>query len=101
MPVIASQGSGMTRAWKPMRGAQLAYRLISLHADVEAQRLRTGRMSDADCDRLVQGIGFLSEAPIFVDDSPGLTLSEMRSKARRLHSEQGLGLLIVDYLQLM
>jgi replicative DNA helicase len=84
-----------------MSAEQLAQRLISLQANVESQRLRSGRMSDADWDNLIQGIGVLSEAPIFVDDSPGLTLAEMRSKARRLHSEQGLGLIIVDYLQLM
>jgi replicative DNA helicase len=84
-----------------MAAEQLAQRLISLQSNVESQRLRSGRMSDADWDNLIQGIGVLSEAPIYVDDSPGLTLAEMRSKARRLHSEQGLGLLIVDYLQLM
>lgn len=84
-----------------MSAESLAQRLISLQANVESQRLRSGRMSDADWDGLIQSIGVLSEAPIFVDDSPGLTLSEMRSKARRLHSEQGLGLIVVDYLQLM
>jgi replicative DNA helicase len=84
-----------------MSAEQLAQRLISLQSNVESQRLRSGRMSDNDWDNLIQGIGVLSEAPIFVDDSPGLTLAEMRSKARRLHSEQGLGLIVVDYLQLM
>jgi replicative DNA helicase len=84
-----------------MSAESLAQRLISLQANVESQRLRSGRMSDSDWDALIQSIGVLSEAPIFVDDSPSLTLSEMRSKARRLHSEQGLGLVIVDYLQLM
>jgi replicative DNA helicase len=84
-----------------MSAEQLAQRLMSLHANVESQRLRSGRMSDMDWDNLVNAVGVLSEAPIFVDDSPSLTMSEMRSKARRLHSEQGLGLIIVDYLQLM
>jgi replicative DNA helicase len=84
-----------------MSAEQLAQRLISLEAQVDSQKLRSGRMSDMDWDRLVDAIGVLSETPIFVDDTPGLSLVEMRSKARRLHSEQGLGLIIVDYLQLM
>jgi replicative DNA helicase len=84
-----------------MSSEQLAQRLISMQAHVESQRLRSGRMSDADWDRLVEAIGVLSEAPIFIDDTPSLTTTEMRSKARRLHSEQGLGLIVVDYLQLM
>jgi replicative DNA helicase len=84
-----------------MSAEQLAQRLISIQAQVESQRLRNGRMSETDWDRLVQAVGVLSEAPIFVDDTPGLSTLEMRTKARRLHTEQGLGLIIVDYLQLM
>lgn len=84
-----------------MAGEQLAQRLISMQAHVDSQRLRSGRMSDSEWDRLVEAIGVLSEAPIFVDDTPVLSSAEMRSKARRLHSEQGVGLLVVDYLQLM
>ena len=84
-----------------MSAEQVAQRLISLQGQVDSHKLRSGRMSDADWDRLVQAVGVLSEAPIFVDDTPVLSTAEMRSKARRLHSEQGLGLLIVDYLQLM
>jgi replicative DNA helicase len=84
-----------------MSAEQLALRLLSVEAQVDSQKLRTGRMSDQDWDRLVRAIGILSEAPIFVDDTPSIALAEMRSKARRLHSEQGLGLIIVDYLQLM
>ncbi len=84
-----------------MSAEQLAQRLISIQAQIESQKLRSGRMSDDDWDRLVQAVGVLSEAPIFVDDTPALAATEMRSKARRLHTEQGLGLLIVDYLQLM
>ena len=84
-----------------MSAEQLAQRLVSVQGQIESQKLRSGRMSDADWDRLVQAVGVLSEAPIFVDDTPALSATEMRSKARRLHTEQGLGLLIVDYLQLM
>ncbi len=84
-----------------MSSEQLATRLISLQGNIESQRLRSGHMTDADWDRLIQAVGVLSEAPIFVDDTPSLSVVDMRSKARRLHSEQGLGLIVVDYLQLM
>jgi len=84
-----------------MSSEQLATRLISLQGNIESQRLRSGHMTDSDWDRLVQAVGVLSEAPIFVDDTPSLSVVDMRSKARRLHSEQGLGLIVVDYLQLM
>jgi replicative DNA helicase len=84
-----------------MSAEQIAHRFLSLHAQIDSQRLRTGRMSDAEWDRLVQSVAVLSEAPIFIDDTPALSTVEMRSKARRLHSEQGLGLIVVDYLQLM
>ncbi len=84
-----------------MSGEQLAHRLISMQAHIDSQRLRSGRMSDSDWDRLVEAVGILSEAPIFIDDTPVLSTTEMRSKIRRLHSEQGLGLIVVDYLQLM
>jgi replicative DNA helicase len=84
-----------------MSAEQFAHRFLALHAQIDSQRLRTGRMSDGEWDRLVQAVAVLSEAPIFIDDTPALSTVEMRSKARRLHSEQGLGLIIVDYLQLM
>jgi replicative DNA helicase len=84
-----------------MSSEQIAQRLITLQAHVEMQRLRSGRMSESDWERLVTAVGILSEMPIFIDDTPGVSIVEMRSKARRLHAEQGLGLLVVDYLQLM
>lgn len=84
-----------------MSAEQVAQRFIALQSGVDSTKLRSGRMSDEDWDSLVQAVGVLSEAPIFVDDTPALSTMEMRTKARRLHSEQGLGMLIVDYLQLM
>jgi replicative DNA helicase len=84
-----------------MSAEQVAQRFIALQSGVDSTKLRSGRMSDEDWDSLVQAVGVLSEAPIFVDDTPALSTMEMRTKARRLHSEQGLGILIVDYLQLM
>ncbi len=84
-----------------MSSEQLATRLITMQAQIDSQRLRSGRMSDSEWDRLAEAVGILSEAPIYIDDTPVLSSVEMRSKARRLHSEQGLGLIVVDYLQLM
>ncbi|HZS94146.1 MAG TPA: replicative DNA helicase [Chloroflexota bacterium] len=84
-----------------MSAEQLAHRLISIEGEIDSQKLRTGRMTESDWDRLVRAVGVLSDMPIFIDDTPSLSTVEMRSKARRLHAEQGLGLLIIDYLQLM
>lgn len=84
-----------------MSAEQLAHRLLAMEAQIESQRLRNGRMSEADWDRLIEAVGVLSELPFFIDDSPVLSMADMRSKARRLHTEQGLGLIVVDYLQLM
>jgi len=68
---------------------------------VDQQRLRTGYIDDNEWERISESVGRLSEANIYIDDTPGITLAEMRSKARRLMMEQGFDLLIVDYLQLM
>ncbi len=79
----------------------LVLRLLCSEADVDSHRLQTGFATRDDWVKMAQGLGRLSEAPIYIDDTPGLTVTEMRAKARRLKSEHGLGLLIVDYLQLM
>jgi replicative DNA helicase len=79
----------------------LVLRLLCSEADVDSHRLQTGFASREDWVKMAQGLGRLAEAPIFIDDTPGLTVTEMRAKARRLKSEYGLGLLVVDYLQLM
>ena len=68
---------------------------------IDAQRLRTGRLLDSDWPRLQRATAQLADAPIFIDDSSMLTALEMRAKARRLKAEQNLGLIVVDYLQLM
>lgn len=83
-----------------MSKEELVDRLLVGHADIDAWRLKTGRLSDDDNRKLVSAMGDLSEAKIFIDDTPGATVLEMRTKARRLKSEHNLGLLIVDYLQL-
>lgn len=80
-------------------------RLICSQAEVDLWKLRTGRLSSIgendDFSRIGHAMGVLSEAPIFIDDTPGINVMEMRTMARRLQSERGLGLIIVDYLQLM
>jgi replicative DNA helicase len=80
---------------------QLASRILCSEAKVDASRLRTGRLLKDDWRRLANAAGEVSELPLWIDDTPGLTLMELRSKARRLRAEKGLGLMLVDYLQLM
>jgi replicative DNA helicase len=84
-----------------MSKEQLVARLLSMDAGVDQQRLRTGRLQDDEWDRISESVGRLSEAKIYLDDTPSISLVEMRSKARRLMMERGFDLLIVDYLQLM
>jgi replicative DNA helicase len=84
-----------------MSKEQLFIRLLTSVARIDAHRLQTGTIGQRDYDRLSQAISRMSEAPMYIDDSPGMGVLEMRAKARRLASEHGLSLLIVDYLQLM
>jgi len=84
-----------------MAKEQLALRMLCSEAKVDAHRLRGGFLSESDWPKLTRAAGNLSEAPIFIDDTPGLTALEMRAKSRRLKAERNLGLIIVDYLQLM
>lgn len=86
-----------------MSKEQLVQRLLSSEAGIESNRLRSGRISQNESEPLIRAIGTLSELPIFIDDTPNVTVTEMRSKCRRLVAEQGgiLGLILLDYLQLM
>ncbi len=84
-----------------MSEQQLVTRLLCSEASVDSYRLRTGLLKDAEWPRIAQAMGALSEAQIYIDDSPGVSVMEMRTKARRLKSANNLGLVIVDYLQLM
>lgn len=84
-----------------MSKEQLVDRLLSMESGVDAWALRTGNLTDADFEKIGQAMGTLSEAQIFIDDSPGITLSDLRTKARREAHQHPLGLIIVDYLQLM
>ncbi|MEA2108599.1 MAG: replicative DNA helicase [Pseudomonadota bacterium] len=84
-----------------MSKEQLVVRMLCSEAEVDAHKLRSGFLARTDWPKLTRGAGILSEAPIFIDDTPAMTVLEMRAKARRLKAEQNLGLIIVDYLQLM
>ena len=84
-----------------MAREQLVMRMLCSEARVDASKLRGGMLSEKDWPRLVTAAGNLSETLIFIDDTPGLTALEMRAKSRRLKAEKNLGLIIVDYLQLM
>lgn len=84
-----------------MSKEQLVDRMLSMESGVDAWNLRTGNLNDSDFEKIGQAMGTLSEAPIYIDDSPGITVSDMRTKARREQHQRQLGLVIVDYLQLM
>ena len=85
-----------------MAKEQLVDRLLAAEAGVDAWRLRTGEgLTDEDFERVSAGMGELAEAQIFIDDTSGITVSELRTKARRLHHQQPLAAIMVDYLQLM
>jgi replicative DNA helicase len=84
-----------------MSGSQLAARLLSTESGIETQRLRTGQLTDAESRKLGHALGILAETQIYIDDTPGLSVTSLRAKARRLHAEVPLDLIIVDHLQLM
>ncbi len=84
-----------------MSKEQLVDRMLSIESEVNAWALRIGNLTDSDFEKIGQAMSTLSEAPIFIDDTPSITVSELRTKARREAHKHPLGLIIVDYLQLM
>jgi replicative DNA helicase len=84
-----------------MSKEQLVQRILCAEGNLDANRMRTGFLEDEDWPKLSMAVGTLSEAPIFIDDTPGITVSEIRSKCRRLQAEHGLGMILIDYLQLI
>ena len=84
-----------------MSKEQIVDRLLSMESGVDAWNIRTGNLSDSDFEKIGQAMGSLSEAPIYIDDSPSITVSDMRTKARREQHQRQLGAIVVDYLQLM
>ena len=94
-------GVGMAIFSLEMSKMQLAQRLLSVETKVDLHKLRTGRLSDEDWMNLTHNIDRLARAPIYIDDTPGISVLEARAKARRLQREHGVGMVIIDYLQLM
>lgn len=84
-----------------MPSQQLAFRMISSLGRVDQTHLRTGNFPDEDWSRINTAVQLMSDAPIFIDDTPSMSPTEIRARARRLHREHGLGLIVIDYLQLM
>jgi replicative DNA helicase len=84
-----------------MSKESLVQRMLCSISKVDASRLRTGHLGESDWPKLTNGAGLLSEAPIYIDDTPAISVLELRAKARRLKAEKNLGLIVVDYLQLM
>lgn len=84
-----------------MGAAQLVQRMICAEANVDAGRLRTGALEGDDWEKLTMAIGSLSEADIYIDDSPSVTVADIRAKCRRLKKDRGLGMILIDYLQLI
>ncbi len=84
-----------------MPGEQLAMRMMSSLGRIDQHKLRTGKLDDDDWPRVTSAVGILAEAPLFIDDTPALTPTDLRARARRLAREHGLGMIVIDYLQLM
>ena len=84
-----------------MSKEQLVNRMLAMESNVDSQKLRTGTLTDADWDAVVEGIGIIGNSALTIDDMPGISISELRSKCRKKKLESGLDLVIIDYLQLM
>ena len=84
-----------------MSKEQLINRMFSLESNVDAQKLRTGQLNDEEWEKLVEGAGIIGRSNLYIDDTPGITVGELRSKCRKLKLEKNLSVIIIDYLQLM
>ena len=84
-----------------MSKEQLVNRMLSMESNVDSQKLRTGTLTDSDWDAVVEGIGIIGNSKLIIDDTPGISISELRSKCRKMKLEYGLSIVIIDYLQLM
>ena len=84
-----------------MSKEQLVNRMLAMESNVDSQKLRTGNLTDSDWDAIVEGIGVIGNSKLVIDDTPGISISELRSKCRKYKLEQNLGVIFIDYLQLM
>ena len=84
-----------------MSKEQLVNRMLAMESNVDSQKLRTGNLTDSDWDAVVEGIGVIGNSKLLIDDTPGISITELRSKCRKMKLEYGLSMIIIDYLQLM
>ncbi len=84
-----------------MSKEQLVNRMLAMESNVDSQKLRTGNLTDSDWDAIVEGIGVIGNSKLIIDDTPGISITELRSKCRKMKLEHGLSMIIIDYLQLM
>ncbi|MGN0157941.1 MAG: replicative DNA helicase [Brotaphodocola sp.] len=84
-----------------MSKEQLVNRMLAMESNVDSQKLRTGNLTDSDWDAIVEGIGVIGNSKLIIDDTPGISITELRSKCRKMKLEYGLSMIIIDYLQLM
>ena len=84
-----------------MSKEQLVNRMLAMESNVDAQKLRNGNLTDSDWDAIVEGIGVIGNSKMIIDDTPGISITELRSKCRKMKLEYGLSMVIIDYLQLM
>lgn len=84
-----------------MSKEQLVNRMLAMESNVDSQKLRTGSLTDSDWDAVVEGIGIIGNSKLLIDDTPGISITELRSKCRKMKLEYGLSMVIIDYLQLM
>ncbi|WP_126429189.1 replicative DNA helicase [Brevibacillus marinus] len=99
--VAARAGESVAIFSLEMAASQLVQRMLCAEGNIDAQKLRTGRLDEDDWQKLTMAIGTLGRAPIYIDDTPGITVQEIRAKCRRLQAEHGLGMVLIDYLQLI
>lgn len=84
-----------------MSKEQLVNRMLAMESNVDSQKLRTGTLTDSDWDAVVEGVGVIGSSKLIIDDTPGISITELRSKCRKAKLEYGIGIIIIDYLQLM
>ena len=98
---VACSGKGVLIFSLEMSTLQIAHNLLCSHSQVDAQKVRRGQLDQESWDQLIAGANSLSKAPVHIDDTPGLSVLQIRAKARRLKASSDIGLVVVDYLQLV
>ncbi|UFJ40424.1 replicative DNA helicase [Brevibacillus humidisoli] len=99
--VAARAGESVAIFSLEMAASQLVQRMLCAEGNIDAQKMRTGWLEEDDWQKLTMAIGTLGKAPIYIDDTPGITVQDIRAKCRRLQAERGLGMILIDYLQLI